>query len=44
MVCDVCGEALDVRSVRAVPGPGATGDLFEGLPAPATRVAGRGRD
>ena len=24
MTCDVCGEALDARSVRAVPGPGAT--------------------
>ncbi|HUG86043.1 MAG TPA: helix-turn-helix domain-containing protein [Euzebya sp.] len=24
MTCDVCGEELDARSVRAVPGPGAT--------------------
>jgi DNA-binding HxlR family transcriptional regulator len=24
MTCDVCGESLDARSVRAVPGPGAT--------------------
>lgn len=24
MACDVCGETLDARSVRAVPGPGAT--------------------
>jgi DNA-binding HxlR family transcriptional regulator len=23
MTCDVCGETLDARSVRAVPGPGA---------------------
>jgi DNA-binding HxlR family transcriptional regulator len=26
MTCDVCGEALDTRSVRAVPGPGAAPD------------------
>ncbi len=26
MTCDVCGKALDARSVRAVPGPGATAD------------------
>lgn len=25
LACDECGEVLDVRSVRAVPGPGATG-------------------
>ncbi len=25
MTCDVCGEPLDARSVRAVPGPGASG-------------------
>jgi hypothetical protein len=24
MVCDVCSEPLDARSVRAVPGPGDT--------------------
>jgi DNA-binding HxlR family transcriptional regulator len=24
MTCDVCGEALDARSVRAIPGPGDT--------------------
>lgn len=24
MTCDVCGDRLDARSVRAVPGPGAT--------------------
>jgi DNA-binding HxlR family transcriptional regulator len=28
MVCDTCGEALDARSVRAVPGPGATGEVI----------------
>jgi DNA-binding HxlR family transcriptional regulator len=27
MTCNVCGEQLDARSVRAVPGPGATGRL-----------------
>lgn len=32
MSCDVCGEALDARSVRAVAGPGATVD--SPLPAP----------
>ena len=26
MTCDACGEALDARSVRAVPGPGAAPD------------------
>ena len=26
MICDVCGEVLDGRSVRAVAGPGATAD------------------
>ena len=26
MSCGVCGEALDVRSVRAIPGPGAAPD------------------
>jgi DNA-binding HxlR family transcriptional regulator len=31
LVCDRCGEALDARSVRAVPGPGATPGS---LPAP----------
>jgi DNA-binding HxlR family transcriptional regulator len=30
MTCDACGEVLDARSVRAVPGPGAT----DALPAP----------
>ena len=30
MTCDECGEILDARSVRAVPGPGAT----DALPAP----------
>ena len=30
MTCDECGEILDARSVRAVPGPGAT----DPLPAP----------
>jgi DNA-binding HxlR family transcriptional regulator len=25
LTCDVCGEALDARSVRAIPGPGDTG-------------------
>jgi DNA-binding HxlR family transcriptional regulator len=24
MICDVCGDELDARSVRAAPGPGAT--------------------
>ena len=42
--CDVCGEELDARSVRAVPGP-AAGD--EGFPAfsrerPAPSAARRG--
>ena len=32
MTCDVCGEVLDARSVRAVAGPGATAD--SPLPAP----------
>ena len=27
VVCDHCGEPLDARSVRAVPGPGAQGPL-----------------
>lgn len=26
LTCDVCGEELDARSVRAVPGPGAKAD------------------
>jgi DNA-binding HxlR family transcriptional regulator len=26
MTCNVCGEVLDARSVRAVPGPGAIGE------------------
>jgi DNA-binding HxlR family transcriptional regulator len=26
MTCNVCGEALDARSVRAAPGPGAIGE------------------
>lgn len=26
--CDVCGEVLDARSVRAVPGPGAADDTL----------------
>ena len=26
MTCSACGEALDVRSVRALPGPGGTSD------------------
>jgi DNA-binding HxlR family transcriptional regulator len=30
MTCDVCGENLDARSVRAIPGPGA----MEGSPVP----------
>ena len=29
MTCSACGEALDVRSVRAVPGPGATTDELQ---------------
>ena len=28
MTCDTCGEVLDARSVRAMPGPGATGDAL----------------
>ena len=28
MTCDVCGEELDARSVRAVPGPGNDGELL----------------
>ena len=28
MTCDTCGEVLDARSVRAIPGPGATGDAL----------------
>jgi DNA-binding HxlR family transcriptional regulator len=28
LTCDVCGEALDVRSVRAIPGPGAVADAL----------------
>lgn len=31
--CDVCGDVLEARSVRAVPGPGATDDTL----LPATR-------
>ena len=31
LTCDVCGETLDARAVRAVPGPGAAADQF--LPA-----------
>ncbi len=33
--CDVCGEVLDIRSVRAVAGPGAT--PVSPLPAPTQR-------
>jgi DNA-binding HxlR family transcriptional regulator len=41
MVCDACGERLNARSLRAVPGPGGVGDLL--LASPATRLAdGRG--
>jgi DNA-binding HxlR family transcriptional regulator len=29
MTCDTCGEALDARSVRAIPGPGATNDAVQ---------------
>jgi len=39
LVCDVCGERLDTRSVEAVPGPGRTA-LPHGhrdVPTPATR-------
>ena len=35
MSCDVCGEVLDARSVRAVAGPGAT--VGSPLPAPTVR-------
>ena len=31
MTCSACGEALDVRAVRAVPGPGATSDDVQDL-------------
>jgi DNA-binding HxlR family transcriptional regulator len=37
MTCDACGEQLDARLVRAVPGPGATGELL--LPS----AQGRGK-
>jgi DNA-binding HxlR family transcriptional regulator len=33
MTCDVCGGRLDARAVRAVAGPGATGDVLPSLPA-----------
>lgn len=33
--CDACGEVLDIRSVRAVVGPGARADSL--LPAPRRR-------
>lgn len=44
MVCDVCGEPLDARSVRAVPGPRATGDLLVAPQPPAARFADHWRD
>jgi DNA-binding HxlR family transcriptional regulator len=31
MTCNACGEALDARSVRAVPGPGATNDSVQAV-------------
>ena len=31
MTCSACGEALDLRSVRAVPGAGATSDEVQDL-------------
>ena len=31
MTCSACGEALDVRSVRALPGPGATSSNAQDL-------------
>jgi len=31
LVCDACGEVLEARSVRAVPGPGATPDSMPRL-------------
>ena len=39
MTCDTCGETLDARSVRAIPGPGATNDTVRAavLHEPALR-------
>ena len=31
MTCDTCGEALDARSVRAIPGPGAENDAVRAV-------------
>ena len=36
MTCSACGETLDVRSVRAVPGPGATSDDGPDVPLETT--------
>ncbi len=37
MTCSACGEALDPRSVRAVPGPGATSDDAQNAQWPSRR-------
>ena len=36
MTCDTCGEPLDARSVRAIPGPGATDDAVWPIRHPFT--------
>jgi len=36
MTCDVCGEELDARSVRAVPGPGGDSELLTPTSSPSS--------
>jgi hypothetical protein len=31
MTCNTCGETLDARSVRAIPGPGAENDAVQAV-------------